>query len=215
MGTNPQYNANANDLPDTGKLATWQKVVLGAITVVAAAVILAPVAIVLAEGCLATAPVCAAEIAEMATGGASGGSAVVGGAALGGSLKFVNAAEPGAPRNWYNCGACSIATDSTLAGKPMKAWDSVVLAPEAMEDYFGSTFKYQKSGASGVSKELLKAGDGSRRVIFAWQEGSNIGHFFNAVNHGGNVKFLDGQAGGYADMDWDHWEFMPTGGGAR
>ncbi|MFI1693318.1 toxin glutamine deamidase domain-containing protein [Streptomyces sp. NPDC020794] len=51
--------------------------------------------------------------------------------------------------------------------------------------------------------------------IFTWREGSDIGHFFNAVNHGGNVKFLDGQAGGYADLDWDHWEFMHTGGGAR
>ncbi|MGW4043466.1 hypothetical protein [Streptomyces sp. NPDC004721] len=36
----------------------------------------------LGEGCLAAAPVCAAEIAEMATGGASGGSAVVGGGAV-------------------------------------------------------------------------------------------------------------------------------------
>ncbi|MER7684876.1 hypothetical protein [Streptomyces sp. NPDC097610] len=27
------------------------------------------------------------------------------------------------------------------------------------------------------------------------------------------MKFLDGQAGGYADLEWDHWEFMHTGGG--
>ncbi|WP_442818919.1 toxin glutamine deamidase domain-containing protein [Streptomyces sp. NBC_01235] len=67
----------------------------------------------------------------------------------------------------------------------------------------------------GRRYELLKAGNGSRGVIFAWQEGADVGHFFNAVNHGGNVKFLDGQAGGYADMDWDHWEFMHTGGGAQ
>ncbi|WP_415924995.1 RHS repeat-associated core domain-containing protein [Streptomyces sp. AK04-3B] len=30
MGTNPHYDPNAHDLPDTGKLATWQKVILGA-----------------------------------------------------------------------------------------------------------------------------------------------------------------------------------------
>ncbi|MFI6341117.1 RHS repeat-associated core domain-containing protein [Streptomyces sp. NPDC050535] len=83
MGTNPHYDPNANDLPDAGKLATWQKVVLGVVTVVAVAVVLAPVAVALGEGCLATAPVCAAEIAEMATGGASGGSAVVGSGVLG------------------------------------------------------------------------------------------------------------------------------------
>lgn len=29
------------------------------------------------------------------------------------------------------------------------------------------------------------------------------------------MKFLDGQAGGYADMNWDHWELMHTGGGAQ
>ncbi|MFI7505103.1 toxin glutamine deamidase domain-containing protein [Streptomyces sp. NPDC049687] len=67
--------------------------------------------------------------------------------------------------------------------------------------------------APGVANELLKAGNGARGVIFAWQEGSDIGHFFNAVNHGGNVKFLDGQAGGYVDLDWDHWEFMHAGSG--
>ncbi len=82
MGTNPYYDPNAHDLPDRGKLATWQKVMLGAITVIAVAVIAAPAAIALGEGCLATAPVCAAEIAEMATGGASGSSAVVGAGAL-------------------------------------------------------------------------------------------------------------------------------------
>ncbi|WP_333738946.1 RHS repeat domain-containing protein [Streptomyces sp. IBSBF 2806] len=81
MGTNPYYDPNAGDLPDTGKLATWQKVVLGAVAAVATVVVAAPAAVALGEGCLATAPVCAAEIAEMMTGGASGGSAVVGGGA--------------------------------------------------------------------------------------------------------------------------------------
>lgn len=99
MGTNPNCDPNANDLPDTGKLATWQKVVLGAVSVVAAAVAAAPVAAVAAPGCLAAAPVCAAEIVEAATGGASGGSITIVGAAAGGSLKSVNAAEHGTPRN--------------------------------------------------------------------------------------------------------------------
>ncbi|MFF3412596.1 RHS repeat-associated core domain-containing protein [Streptomyces sp. NPDC002742] len=79
MGTNPYYDPKADDLPDTPKLATWQKIVLGAIVGVAAVVVAAPVAVAVGDGCLATAPVCAAEIMEMATGGASGGSAVVGG----------------------------------------------------------------------------------------------------------------------------------------
>ncbi|MEU9656425.1 RHS repeat domain-containing protein [Streptomyces chartreusis] len=85
MGTNPQYNPSANDIPDPGKLATWQKVVLGVVTVVGLAVAVAPAAATLAPGCLAAAPVCAAEIAEVATGGASGGSAVVGTGVLAGT----------------------------------------------------------------------------------------------------------------------------------
>ncbi|MGW0801218.1 RHS repeat domain-containing protein, partial [Streptomyces sp. NPDC002692] len=83
MGSNPYYDPKADDLPDTPKLATWQKVVLGVVVGVAVAVAAAPVAVAVADGCLAVAPVCAAEIAEAATGGASGGSAVVGGGALG------------------------------------------------------------------------------------------------------------------------------------
>ncbi|MEH0423309.1 RHS repeat-associated core domain-containing protein [Streptomyces sp. B21-083] len=91
MGTNPHYDPNANDLPDTGKLATWQKVVLGLVVGVAVVVAAAPVAVALGEGCLATAPVCAAEIAEMVTGGASGGSAVVGGGIVAAGAKTLAA----------------------------------------------------------------------------------------------------------------------------
>ncbi|WP_234329535.1 MULTISPECIES: RHS repeat domain-containing protein [unclassified Streptomyces] len=79
-GSYPQpANQAAEDLlADRPKLATWQKVVLGGIVGVAAVVVAAPVIVAVGEGCLAAAPVCAAEIAEIATGGASGGSAVVG-----------------------------------------------------------------------------------------------------------------------------------------
>ncbi|MEU2897600.1 RHS repeat-associated core domain-containing protein [Streptomyces sp. NPDC001273] len=86
MGTNPHYDRTANDLPDTGKLSTWQKVLLGAVVGIAVVVAVAPVAVVLGQGCLAAAPVCAAEIAEVATGGASGGSAVVGSTAVAGGV---------------------------------------------------------------------------------------------------------------------------------
>lgn len=93
MGTNPNYNSKANELPDRPKLATLQKVVLGTITVGAAGMVAAPVAIAL---------VCAAEIAELATGGASGGSLTIGGAAVAGgerdpssSSTRQNTAHPG------------------------------------------------------------------------------------------------------------------------
>jgi hypothetical protein len=93
MGTNPYYDPSAHDLPDKPKLATWQKIVLGAITAVAATVVIAPVAVALGGGCLATAPVCAAEIAEVATGGASGGSLTVGSVAAAGTIRAAQGAE--------------------------------------------------------------------------------------------------------------------------
>ncbi|GAA2349050.1 hypothetical protein OKJ48_22625 [Streptomyces kunmingensis] len=96
MGTNPGYDYNAHDLPDTGKLSTLQKVLLGVVTVVGLAVAVAPVAAESAAGCLATAPVCIAEIAEAATGGASGGSAVVGSGAAAASAKLSSTASRGA-----------------------------------------------------------------------------------------------------------------------
>ncbi|MEV5194721.1 RHS repeat-associated core domain-containing protein [Streptomyces clavifer] len=97
MGTNPSYNPHANDLPDTGKLATWQKVALGVITVVGLAAAVAPVAAALWSGCLAVAPVCAAQIAEAATGGASGGSATIGsGVAVGGAAAASRGGASGA-----------------------------------------------------------------------------------------------------------------------
>jgi RHS repeat-associated protein len=102
MGTNPYYDPKADDLPDRPKLATWQKVVLGVVVVVATAVAVAPVAVALGEGCLATAPVCAAELAEMATGGASGGSAVVGSGAAAAGVKALATGKYGAATNAAN-----------------------------------------------------------------------------------------------------------------
>ncbi|MFF4105416.1 RHS repeat-associated core domain-containing protein [Streptomyces sp. NPDC001903] len=74
------------------KLNLGQKIALGVITVVSLAVVVAPVAAEFGPACLAAAPVCAAELSEMATGGASGGSAAVGSWAVGGS------GRSGAPR---------------------------------------------------------------------------------------------------------------------
>ncbi|MFE5969106.1 RHS repeat-associated core domain-containing protein [Streptomyces sp. NPDC056463] len=106
MGTNPNYNPNvSDDWIDRPKLETWQKVVLGIAVAVAAVVAVAPVAVALGGGCLAAAPVCAAEIAEIASGGASGGSAVVGGGAIAGgaALRFKpSGAAHGGAQNFAN-----------------------------------------------------------------------------------------------------------------
>lgn len=63
-----------------------------------------------------------------------------------------------------------------------------------------------------------EGGDGSRGIVYGFDTdgAGNIpypGHFFNAVNDGGNVKFLDGQTGRYGVLDWEYYDFMYTGGG--
>ncbi|MFF8316231.1 hypothetical protein ACF06V_03575 [Streptomyces bobili] len=104
MGTNPNYSPGvSDDWIERPKLATWQKVVLGIVAVVSVTVDVAPVAIALGEGCLATAPVCAAEIAEMVTGGASGGCMAIGSGALAAGAKALAAGKglPEGPLTLY------------------------------------------------------------------------------------------------------------------
>ncbi|WP_239079269.1 RHS repeat-associated core domain-containing protein [Streptomyces sp. SID7909] len=92
MGSNPNYDPNvSDDWIDRGKLATWQKIVLGAVMVVGVAAAAAPVAaFVVVEGpeiyfaakaaCLANAVSCAEGAAEAAAGGYAGGSLPTSGA---------------------------------------------------------------------------------------------------------------------------------------
>ncbi|MFE9882714.1 RHS repeat-associated core domain-containing protein [Streptomyces sp. NPDC005784] len=83
MGTTPNYDPTVSDgWIKRSKLSTWQKVLLGIVTGVSTVVAAAPVAAALgpeaAAACLADPPACGEIIAEVATGGASGGSLVAG-----------------------------------------------------------------------------------------------------------------------------------------
>ena len=42
---------------------------------------------------------------------------------------------------------------------------------------------------------LMTAGDGTRRIVFGEVPNRSYGHFFNVVNDGGVVRYLDGQPG--------------------
>ncbi|WP_240529792.1 RHS repeat-associated core domain-containing protein [Streptomyces mangrovisoli] len=91
MGTNPNYDPSVHDdWIKTTKLATWQKVLLGIALGVDAVVAAGPVIEVaaalgpaVAAHCLADPPACGEVIAEVATGGASGGSLPSSGAVAG------------------------------------------------------------------------------------------------------------------------------------
>ncbi|WP_456340667.1 RHS repeat-associated core domain-containing protein [Streptomyces mirabilis] len=132
----------------------------------------------------------------------------------GGNLKGVNPSG-----STTNCSKCAMATDNRLQGIKSVAEDGGITDARALERHYGSTFK-ATSGGDGIAGELLRRGDGSRGIVYGFDTdgAGNIpypGHFFNAVNDGGNVKFLDGQKGGYAVLDWEYYDFMYTGGGKK
>jgi len=115
-----------------------------------------------------------------------------------------------------NCSKCAIATDLRLQGINAKAAAGEITDASHLEAHFGSTFK-PTTGAEGIAGDLLRRGNGARGIVYGFDtDGAGtikVGHYFNAVNHDGRVKFLDGQAGGYADTNWEYLDFMYTGGG--
>ncbi|CAL9629279.1 toxin glutamine deamidase domain-containing protein [Streptomyces sp. enrichment culture] len=225
MGTNPHYDPNANDIPDPGKLATWQKVTLGLLAGAALLVAAAPVAVVAAEGCLATAPVCAANISEIVTGGASGGSALVGGAAVGvGGYSAARSTilggkyytpetglkiliNPGGGKT--NCRACVISLDQLMAkgahSNAIPTLERGSLKP--IEEFYGR--KFRGRSFSNIVNDIQKAGPGARGIVYGLD--SEGGHVFNVVNIEGRVTFLDGQTGNASHAPtWDGYQFMRT-----
>ncbi|EFH29111.1 YD repeat protein [Streptomyces sviceus ATCC 29083] len=227
MGTNPYYDPNApDDFPDRPKMATWQKVVVGVVSAVALAVVAAPVAVAMGEGCLATAPVCAAEIAEVMTGGASGGSAVVGGGAAVGVGAYSAARTTRLGGTYYtpatglkalinpaggktNCRACVISLDQLMAnGARSSAIPNLERGSEkVIEDFYGVRFRARSF--SNIVADMQKAGPGARGIV--WGLDADGGHVFNVINSGGRVTFLDGQSGNASHAaGWDSYKFMRT-----
>ncbi|MFI1031221.1 RHS repeat-associated core domain-containing protein [Streptomyces sp. NPDC020951] len=222
MGTNPHYDPSANDIPDAGKLATWQKVVLGIVAGVAAIVVAAPVAVAVGDGCLAAAPVCAVEIAEALTGGASGGSAAIVGAGaysaarttrLGGTYytpktsSLADLINPGGSKT--NCRACVLALDRLLAnGARASALPTIGRGSVGpLEAFFGR--KFRSRSFSNIVTDMKKAGNGARGIV--WGLDKSGGHVFNVINIRGRVTFLDGQSGDASHApSWDRYQFMRT-----
>ncbi|MGW8352223.1 toxin glutamine deamidase domain-containing protein [Streptomyces wedmorensis] len=123
-----------------------------------------------------------------------------------------------------NCGNTTIATDAKLAGNPLPpAPPSSGMTAGLMEELFNSQFTKVQSKQT-INSTLQVAGPGSRGVIFARNQmapppGSPPGtpsvqtwHFFNVVNDGGVVKYLDGQSGTPANFQGlTELFFMKTG----
>ncbi|WP_239516645.1 RHS repeat-associated core domain-containing protein [Streptomyces sp. ICC4] len=213
----PHYVAGTwvnESVPSQGCQTTTTCTIVYGAAVVAGGVAVAPVVFAIGPeilaACLFNPAGCAETFTELATGGAAGGSLP----RPGGTLRSVNPTGSNT-----NCAKCSIATDLRLQGKNATAGPGPLTDASDLEAHFGSLFRSTK-GRDDISRELLERGNGARGIVYGFtvdsKGGVDWGHFFNAVNDGGNIKFLDGQAGGYADLSWQHMgymDFMYTGGG--
>ncbi|MFB6519605.1 RHS repeat-associated core domain-containing protein [Streptomyces sp. NPDC056401] len=208
------------EMQSHNQLSTFQKIALGTITAVSLIALVAPFAYEIGAACLAAAITCAETVGEIAAGDAAGSGVALSATSVGvsklarpgGNLKGVNPTG-----GMLNCSKCAIATDLRLQGVGAVAGPGDIVDAGFLEAHFGSVFS-ATTGRDGIARDLLERGDGARGIVYGFvtdETGAiGYGHFFNAVNDGGNVKFLDGQAGGYANLDdWEYMDFMYTGGG--
>jgi RHS repeat-associated protein len=111
-----------------------------------------------------------------------------------GSIRLINRGFPLLKGSTQNCVNCAIAVDATLAGRPASALPGSVTPISVLEKTFGTTFGSPTS-IGNIENQLLRAGNGSRGIVFGESASGGVGHVVNAVNQGGVVRFLDGQRG--------------------
>lgn len=99
-----------------------------------------------------------------------------------------------------NCANCAIATDATLAGNPASALPGKVTKGTVLEKYYGTKWSSVIKDAPTIEATMQAAGPGSRAIVYGEVPGSSVGHYFNVVNQNGTIRFLDGQAGGVANV---------------
>jgi len=119
--------------------------------------------------------------------------------------------------NMYNCGLEVMAVDEALAGRgalpaPPTSCAGTTIAQLASK-YNGQFSNY--GSHADINNMIFRAGDGSRGIVFA-QKPSGTGHYFNIVNHGGDVMLLDGQLGkvmswaSYREMGFSQFSLLRT-----
>jgi hypothetical protein len=70
--------------------------------------------------------------------------------------------------------------------------------------------EYRKTFKKTSLEELkLTLKPGQRGIVFGRKENS-INHVFNVHNEKGVVKFLDGQTGKKAKLNFEEYQFLPT-----
>lgn len=100
----------------------------------------------------------------------------------------------------YNCANSAVATDATLSGKPASALPGVVTKAPDLAELYGSSWSPPSQAASGIEAPMAAAGPGARGIVLGKYPNEKVGHFFNVVNDGGSVRFVDGQSGTAANL---------------
>ncbi|MFF0627508.1 toxin glutamine deamidase domain-containing protein [Streptomyces sp. NPDC004296] len=123
-----------------------------------------------------------------------------------------NDGGPGVPGRSNNCADCSRSFLETWYGNPqvsaprtqdlnpdgsLDSWSPEANANENMVDWTGAEHTWAGSGPDGhdlIAQDLLYLGPGSSAAVQVnWADGG--GHAFNAVNHNGNIVWVDTQSG--------------------
>jgi RHS repeat-associated protein len=103
------------------------------------------------------------------------------------------------PRN-MNCANCSISVDNILGGGGVQSAlpNRNGVSIFELEDLYGSQF-VNVSSQVHIEMLLQSAGPGSRGIIYG-ERGPGQAHVFNVANLGGEIVFVDGQSGRYANV---------------
>ncbi|WP_234343171.1 RHS repeat-associated core domain-containing protein [Streptomyces fulvoviolaceus] len=199
MGTNPHYDPNAHDLPDTPKLKTWQKIVLGVVTVVAVAVVAAPVVAAvgpeISAACLANPAGCAEVVAEIGTGGAAGGS-MPSGSAYGGAANAANGARLGKQLEFEADAAAAAKmftkdgdlTAETIA-RSTKIQEGSKMGNTHLREYFEAHGGIDQWGKYATPRLNIPGGNGTFDIHFYRNEVSGELYYFDyKVKLGGGTR---------------------------
>jgi len=125
------------------------------------------------------------------------------------TIRDVNKHFAGTPAGQFNCLNCVIATDALLAGRPASALgfaDSDGQLLKVLAADFGIDVTNKTAVAKAIKYctsptmigKALKPGE--QGIVLGVRAGDATGHYFNVVNQGGAIRFLDGQIGTTVDF---------------
>ena len=69
----------------------------------------------------------------------------------------------------------------------------------SLERYYKADFEHYLT-VQQIGAELERDGTGAKAIIFGHAGDPEVGHYFNAINHRGVIRYFDGQSGGPADL---------------